>query len=211
MSENPKSTLRLLIVDDHFFVRMGLAESLNDEPDLEVVAEAGNLTEALDAGSRQRPDVVLMDLNLPDADGVETMAALRATDPDVRVIMLSVDEGEDDIHRAVQAGACGYLPKSIERDDLLEAIRTVGTGGTYFPARIATRLAERSRRPELTEREMQVLTLLVQGCSNKEAGSRLGVTEPTIKLHVGNILRKLEVLDRTQAVTAAIQRGLVRL
>ena len=210
MSTQPE-IIRLLIVDDHFFVRMGLAESLDDESDLEVVAQAGNRTEALREFTRHSPDVVLLDLNLPDADGVATLASIREHAPDARAIMLSVDEGEDDIHRAVEAGARGYLPKSIERDDLLEAIRTVAGGESYFPARIATRLQDRRNRPELTDREMQVLTLIVDGCSNKEAAAKLGVTEPTIKQHVGHILRKLDVLDRTQAVTAAIQRGLVRL
>lgn len=210
MNAQPE-VIRLLIVDDHFFVRMGLAESLDDESDLEVVAQAGNQAEAVREFTRHSPDVVLLDLNLPDSDGVATLAAIREHNPDARALMLSVDEGEDDIHRAVEAGACGYLPKSIERDDLLEAIRTVAAGESYFPARIATRLQERRNRPELTDREMQVLTLIVDGCSNKEAAAKLGVTEPTIKQHVGHILRKLDVLDRTQAVTAAIQRGLVRL
>ena len=206
-----RRTIHLLIVDDHFFIRMGLAESINEEADLRVVAQASNRAEALREHARHHPDIVLMDLNLPDADGIETLTAIRQVDEAARIIMLSVDEGEDDIHRAVQAGARGYLHKSVEREDLLEAIRAVAGDGTYFPARIAARLEERRNRPELTEREMQVLTLIVQGCSNKEAASRLGVTEPTVKQHVGNILRKLDVLDRTQAVTAAIQRGLVRL
>jgi len=210
MSEKPE-IIRILIVDDHFFVRMGLAESLEDEPDLTVVAQAGNRADALTAYAEMKPAVVLMDLNLPDASGVDTLTAIRENDPEARVIMLSVDEGEDDIHRAVTAGARGYLHKSIERDDLLEAIRTVAAGETYFPARIAARLRDRQGRPDLTDREMQVLTLIVAGCSNKEAAAKLGVTEPTIKQYVGNILRKLDVLDRTQAVTAAIQRGLVRL
>jgi DNA-binding NarL/FixJ family response regulator len=206
-----QAEIRLLIVDDHFFVRMGLAESLNDEPDLRVVAEAGTSAECMTAFAQHHPDVVLLDLNLPDGNGIDTLIAIRRSDPNARFIMLSVDEGEDDIHRAVEAGARAYLPKSIEREDLLEAVRAVAAGETYFPARIAGRLRDRRQRPDLTGREMQVLSLIVQGCSNKEAAANLGVTEPTIKQHVGNILRKLEVLDRTQAVTAAIQRGLVRL
>lgn len=210
-ADNTNDIIRLLIVDDHFFVRMGLAESINDEDDLEVVAEAGNSEEALAAFREHRPDVVLMDLKLPGKDGVETLADIRAESAEARTIMLSVDEGEDDIHRAVQAGARGYLPKSTEREELLEAIHCVHAGETYFPAQIAQRLQVRSQRPDLTDREMQVLELLVRGFSNKEAAAELKVTEPTIKQHAGHLFKKLNVLDRTQAVTAAIQRGIVKL
>ncbi len=209
--QNSNVPIRLLIVDDHFFVRMGLAESINDEDNLEVVAEAGNSDEALAAYREHRPDIVLMDLKLPGKDGVETIAAIREEDEAARIIMLSVDEGEDDIHRSVQAGARGYLPKSTEREELLEAIYSVHAGETYFPAQIAQRLEARSQRPELTDREMQVLELIVKGYSNKEAAAELNVTEPTIKQHAGHLFKKLKVLDRTQAVTAAIQRGIVKL
>lgn len=212
MTEPQKQeTIRLLIVDDHFFVRMGLAESINDEDNLEVVAEAGNCDEAVAAFCEHHPDVVLMDLKLPGKDGVETVTAIREKNENARVLMLSVDEGEDDIHRSVQAGARGYLPKSTEREELLEAIQCVHAGETYFPAQIAQRLEARSARPELTEREMQVLELIVKGFSNKEAAAELNVTEPTIKQHAGHLFKKLNVLDRTQAVTAAIQRGIVKL
>ncbi len=210
MSEKNES-IRLLIVDDHFFVRMGLVESLNDEPDFKVVAEAGNHDEAIAAYREHRPDVVLMDLKLPGQDGTEISAAIREIDPEARVIMLSVDEGEDDIHRSVQAGAKGYLPKSIDREELIEGVRSVAAGENYFPAQIAQRLEARSQRPDLTDREMQVLELIVKGHSNKEAAAALNVTEPTIKQHAGHLFRKLNVLDRTQAVTAAIQRGIVKL
>lgn len=206
-----KKSIRLLIVDDHFFVRMGLVESLSDEPDIEVVAQSGNYDEALAAYTEHHPSVVLMDLKLPGKDGVEISAAIRTADPEANILMLSVDEGEDDIHRSVQAGAKGYLPKSIDREELIEGIRSVAEGEKYFPAQIAQRLEARSQRPDLTDREMQVLTLIVKGYSNKEAAAALEVTEPTIKQHAGHLFRKLGVLDRTQAVTAAIQRGIVKL
>jgi len=204
-------TIRLLIVDDHFFVRMGLVESLNDETDIVVVAEAGNYDEALAAYAKHRPSLVLMDLKLPARDGVEVSAAIREQDPEAKILMLSVDAGEDDIHRSVRAGAAGYLPKSIDREELIEAIRSVARGERYFPAQIARRLEARAQRPDLTEREMQVLELIVKGYSNKEAAAALNVTEPTIKQHAGHVFRKLGVLDRTQAVTAAIQRGIIKL
>ena len=211
MTAEKEKPIRLLIVDDHFFVRMGLVESLNDEPDFEVLAEAGNYDEAIAAYAEHQPDLVLMDLTLPSKNGVEILAAIRESDPEARVIMLSVDAGEDDIHRSVQAGAKGYLPKSIDREELIDAIRGVHDGGKYFPAQIAQRLEARSQRPDLTNREMQVLELIVKGHSNKEAAAALNVTEPTIKQHAGHLFRKLNVLDRTQAVTAAIQRGIVKL
>jgi DNA-binding NarL/FixJ family response regulator len=210
MTENAQ-LVRLLIVDDHFFVRMGLIESLSDEVDLEVVAEAGNYEEAIAAYREHRPTVVLMDLKLPGKDGIEISASIREFDGEANILMLSVDEGEDDIHRSVQAGAKGYLPKSIDREELIEAIRSVHNGETYFPAQIAQRLEARSQRPDLTDREMQVLELIVKGHSNKEAAAALNVTEPTIKQHAGHLFKKLNVLDRTQAVTAAIQRGIVKL
>ncbi|MGB0581608.1 MAG: response regulator [Limisphaerales bacterium] len=203
--------IRILIVDDHFFVRMGLRDSLNDEDDLEVVSEASNHDEALAAYDRERPDIVLMDLKMPGKDGVETAAAIRERSPEAKLIMVSVDEAENDIYRSVEAGAKGYLPKSIDREELLEAIHCVHDGESYFPAQIAQRLAAYAERPELTDREMQVLELIVQGHSNKEAAAKLGVTEPTIKQHAGHVYKKLNVLDRTQAVTAAIQRGIVKL
>ena len=203
--------IRILLVDDHFFVRMGLRDSLNDEDDLAVIAEAGNFDEALAAFEEHQPDIVLMDLKMPGKDGVETAAAIREKNSAAKFIMLSVEEAENDIHRSVQAGAKGYLPKSIDREELLEAIHCVHRGETYFPAQIAQRLAAHAERPELTDREMQVLELIVQGHSNKEAAAKLGVTEPTIKQHAGHLFKKLNVLDRTQAVTAAIQRGIVKL
>jgi DNA-binding NarL/FixJ family response regulator len=203
--------IRLLLVDDHYMVRIGLASSLSDEPDLKVVGQAENCAEALTQFIQLQPDVMLLDLQLPDGDGSTVIRAIRQHHPKARIIILSVNETEEDIHRAVAAGAAGYLPKSIAPEEMLTAIRAVHQGEKYFPAPIAARLADRESRSELTAREQEVLLLLVRGRSNKEIASDLDIAPRTVKLHVGHILHKLAVLDRTQAVTAALQRGLVRL
>jgi DNA-binding NarL/FixJ family response regulator len=203
--------IRLLLVDDHFVVRMGLASSLNLEADMEVVAECGKGEQALELFRRHRPDVTLMDWRLPGMNGVETTAAIRREAGDARVIMLSAFEGEEDIHSAVQAGVSAYLPKSVEREELLAAIRAVHGGGSYFPAAIAEKLKAHMSRPELSPREMEVLRLIVKGRLNKEIADALGLAEITVKQHVSSILAKLGVADRTQAATAAIQRGIVHL
>lgn len=203
--------IRLLLVDDHYMVRIGLASSLSDEPDLKVVGQAENGADALTQFLQLQPDVTLLDLQLPDGDGSTVIRAIRQHHPKARLIILSVNETEEDIHRAVAAGAAGYLPKSIASEEMLTAIRAVHQGEKYFPTQIAARLAERESRSELTTREQEVLQLLVRGRSNKEIASDLEIAPRTVKLHVGHILQKLEVMDRTQAVTAALQRGLVRL
>lgn len=206
-----KKRTRLLLVDDHFVVRMGLAGSLDAEHDLKVVAECGNGEQAVEAYRDQRPNVVVMDWRLPGMTGVQATAAIRAEFPDARIVILSNYDGEDDIHQAVQAGAMAYLPKSVEREELLAAIRSVAAGGAYFPPAIAARLAARRNRPELSPREMDVLRQVVRGASNKEIARSLGIAEITVKLHVSKLLEKLDVADRTQAATTAIQRGIVHL
>lgn len=203
--------IRILIVDDHFMVRMGLASSLNDENDLEVIGEASTADEAIRAYRRLQPDVTLMDLRLPDADGTATIRAIREEFPAAKLLVLSVNELEEDIHQSVAAGAMGYLPKSVDPDELLRAIHSVYLGKAYFHPTITSRMAERESHSKLTARELQVLELLVKGHSNKEVACALDISTRTAKLHVGNILKKMDVLDRTQAVTAALKRGLVRL
>lgn len=203
--------IRLMVVDDHFFVRMGLACSLNGEPDMRVVAEADHGLQAIKLYREHRPDVVLLDGRLPGLSGVETLAALRGEFPDARVLMLSIDEGEEDVYRALQAGAAGYLPKATQLDELLLAIRTVHAGGRYVTQAVAARLAERGPGAALTGRELEVLELVSKGLSNREIGSVLGCSETTAKWHLKNIMQKLEVSDRTEATRVAVERGILHL
>lgn len=207
----PSRKIRVLLVDDHFIVRIGLAGSLNQEADMQVVAEASDGTEAVALFTKHKPDVTLMDGRLPDIHGTEAITRIRSTAPEARIILLSIDETEEDIARAVAAGIQGYLPKSIVRAELLDAIRHVHRGGTYFPASIAKRIAARGDRSALTERELEVLRLVVQGRANKQIADTLGIAEITVKVHVSHILEKLGVPDRTRAATLAIERGLIRI
>jgi len=207
----PISKIRVMLVDDHFFVRMGLAASLHDEPDIEVVAEAGDGRAAVGLYRQLRPDLVILDRRMPDSDGMETMRAVLGEFTSARFIMLSVDDGEDYIFNAIQAGAMSYLTKDVQRDELLVAIRTVHGGERYLPQAIAARLASRVFRPELSSRELEVLHSIARGMSNKEISARLAIAEPTVKMHVHNLLAKLGVNDRTQATTEALRRGMIHL
>jgi len=203
--------IRIMIVDDHFVVRMGLAAIINMQPDMAVVAEASNGQQAIDLFRRHRPDVVLMDLRLPGMNGVEATQAITREFPNSRIIVLTTYDGDEDIYRALQAGARAYLLKEMPGEELLEAIRAVRAGQRRIPAAIAARLADRVSRSELTQREMEVLKLIVKGLSNKEIGAALSITEGTVKIHINNILSKLGVSDRTQAATFALQQGIVHL
>ena len=203
--------LRVIIVDDHPIVRAGLEAVISDQPDMLVVGQAATGTEAVDLALRERPDVALMDLRLPEMNGVEAIAAIRAHWPDARVIVLTTFDGDEDIYRALQTGAQSYLLKDTPRADLLEAIRAVARGQKRIPPEVAARLVERIGAPALTEREIDVLRLMAHGRSNKEIGAELHISEGTVKFHVNNILGKLGVADRTQAVTSAIQRGIIHL
>jgi two-component system NarL family response regulator len=203
--------IRVLVADDHHVVRSGIAASIGLEDDLAVVAEADSGEQVVAQYRASYPDVVLMDLRLPGMSGIEATAALIREVPEARVIMFTTFEGEEDIYRAVQAGARGYLLKSAPREELLRAIRSVAAGERYLPPALAHRLAERMASEELSPRELEVLQQIGQGRSNKEIGSALGITEDTVKRHVTNLLAKLRVLDRTQATTAAIRRGIIRL
>jgi len=208
--KSPRKT-RLMLVDDHFVVRAGLAGSLGLDPEIQIVAECGNGEEALVAYRKHQPDVVLMDWRLPGISGVEAVRQIRAEFPDARILQLTICEGEEDIFRAAEAGVRGYLPKSVSRRELLAAIHAVHRGEEFFPPTIKAKLDARRGRPELNAREQTVLQLIVNGRSNKEIASDLGIAEVTVKFHVGNLLAKLGVMDRTQATTAAIQRGIVHL
>jgi two-component system NarL family response regulator len=204
---NPK--LKVLIADDHAVVRIGLRASLEMEPDIQVVAEAGSGEQALAQYRKHRPDVVLMDLRMPGLDGIQTTAALAREAPPARVIVISTFQGGDDILRAMQAGAMTYLPKSVPREELIKAVRAIAKGETYLPNIVASRLAERLRRPDLTVRELEVLRLVAAGNSNKAIASALSIEVGSVKLHVGKILEKLHARDRTEAATMAIQAGIV--
>ncbi len=206
-----KRKIRILIVDDHAMVRFALAEAIAGESDLVLVAEAANGNEALEHYRKHRPDVVTMDFHLPGADGVVTTAWLRNEFADARVLLLSVFEGEEDIWRAVQAGALGYVPKSAEIAEILEGIRELAADRGFFTPAIAARLEERRSRDTLSPRELQVLREIVAGHSNKEISTSLGLSEAAVKLYISNTLAKLGVADRTQAAIQAIRRGIVHL
>lgn len=202
---------RLLLVDDHYFVRMGLSASINRETDLKVVAEAQNGAEALALYAEHRPDVVIMDGRLPDRPGTEVLMAIRSADPGARVVMLSIDETEEDVHRAMEGGALGYLGKSAPWEMLLAAIRSAAQGRTYLPPALAAHLAARRHRRPLSPRELDILRLVIKGQPNKLIADALGIAEMTVKVHLSHIFYKLEVNDRVSAVAIAVQRGLVRM
>ena len=211
MMSTVTSSIRILLADDHPIVRDGLAAVIEDQPDMTVVAQAATGDGAVALALQLRPDVVLMDLRMPGMGGVNAIRALRAQWPQVRVVVLTTYDGDEDIYRALQAGARAYLLKDTPRADLLDAIRAVHQGQTRIPPEVAAKLAERVAGQELTARELDVLRLLVLGRSNREIAAALHVGEGTVKFHVNNILGKLGVQDRTQAATEALRRGIVHL
>lgn len=204
--------IRLLIVDDHPVVRDGLVAILHQgEPDLEVVGEAGDGLEAVTAWRALRPTVTIMDLQLPGLSGVEAITAIRREDPEARVLVLTTFDGDADIQRALEAGARGYLMKTVRRAILIEAVRAVAAGQRYLPPATAARLVEAMEAERLTPRELDVLRLLARGQRNREIADELGLAEPTVKIHVNNLLRKLQAKDRTEATVVALRRGLIHL
>lgn len=203
--------IRVIIVDDHPVVRFGIAAIIGLQSDMSVVAEAGSGEEARDVCSRIEADIILMDLRLPGISGVETIRDILKTHPALRFIVLTTYDGDEDIYRALEAGAKSYLLKAMPHNDLLRAIRTVNAGSKYIPEMVTKSLAERPPQSELSLREMEVLELIVKGHSNKEIGSKLGISEATVKWHVNIILSRLNVSDRTQAAVAALQRGIIHL
>ncbi len=205
------SPIRVLAVDDHPLIRAGVVAFLATEPDLQVVAEAANGEEALEQYRELRPDIVLMDLSMPVMDGLSATRAILDEFPDASVIVLTTYDGDEDIHRALDAGARGYLLKDMVAADVLNVIRTVHGGRRGIPHAVAAKLAEHTPRIPLTPREAEVLSLVAKGLSNAEVAARIGRTEGTVKVHLKNILQKLDASDRTEAVTTALRRGFIRL
>ncbi len=206
-----KSTIRILIVDDHAMVRLALSQAIERYTDLCLVGEATNGDNAVSLYRNLRPDVVTMDFKLPDRNGDEIIAQIRAEFPDARVVLLSIFENPESIWRATEAGALGYVSKAAEIDEVVTAIRRVADGKSYFSAGLAEKLTHRHKQENFSRRELAVLDLLVAGRSNKEIVTDLQMSISTVKHHLEKIFAKLGVNDRTQAATAAVQRGIIRL
>jgi DNA-binding NarL/FixJ family response regulator len=209
---NQPPSIRILVAEDHILVRDGLVSILNHQADMTVVAEADDGAQAVALYRQHQPDVTLMDLQMPNLEGANAIAQIRAEFPDARIIVLTTYDGDADIYRGLRAGARGYLLKDATSQELLSAVRAVHQGERQIAPRVALKLAERVEGPdELTERELSVLRLLMQGNSNQEIGTTLKISEGTVKYHINHILQKLGVRDRTQAVIAALKRGLMHL
>ena len=206
-----KPAIRVMCVEDHRIVREGLALIINQEPDMKIVGSCATVAEAIDLYRTLRPDVTLMDLRLGTSSGVDAIKAIRKDDPEARVIVLTMYEGDEDIFRAHQAGASTYLLKDTLSSDLVRVVREVHAGERPVLPEVQARLAERASMPTLTSREIEVLQLISQGLRNKEVGAMLGITEGTVQIHVKNIFAKLNVNDRTGAVQVAVRRGLIQM
>lgn len=206
-----KNNISILLVDDHYMVRIGLKAILSLEPEFRIIGEAEDGQGALKRFRESAPDITLMDLRMPGMGGIETTATILKEFPDAKVIMLTTYDGDEDIYRGLKAGAKGYVLKRVRGDELVHAIKTVHAGGRYLSPDAARRLAEHSQGSELTQRELEVLRFLAKGLNNKEIGNLIGCTRFTVKFHVKNILQKLSVADRTEAVAAAMQRGILRM
>lgn len=209
MSEAGK--IRVLIADDHFVVRSGLAAIIEAQTDMTVVAEASNGLEAVVEFQALHPDVVLMDLQMPEVDGAAAIRSIKNEFPDAKIIVLTTFDGDEDIFRALKAGAAGYLLKDAGKSELLSAVRAVFSGQKFLLPNIAEKLADRVYGNDLTARELEILQGILDGYSNKEIGLKLNITEGTVKNHINSILGKLDVSDRTQAVLCAVKRGILRL
>ena len=205
------SQATVLVVDDHALVRTGVANIISNEPDLQVVAEAANGVEAIAAFERYRPDVTLLDLRMPVMEGVEAVRQIRQRDPAARVIVLTTYDTDEDITRALKAGAKAYVLKDITASALIACIHDVLAGKTYLAPTAAAKLAEGVARVQLTPRELATLRLMADGRSNKEIAGELGISERTVKTHLGHLFEKLGVTSRTEAVKVAARRGLVRM
>jgi DNA-binding NarL/FixJ family response regulator len=210
MSTAPKQ-IRIALVDDHPLLRQGIAALISDQPDLQLVGQASNGLEAIEQFRLHRPDVMLMDLQMPGMNGIDAMSAIRAEFPDARFVVLTTYTGDVQIVRALKAGARAYLLKSLLHRELLDTIRAVHAGQKRIPPEIAAELADHAADDALTPREIEVLRLIAAGNANKIVADQLSITEETVKAHVKNILSKLDANDRTHAVTIALKRGIIEL
>src|SRR5258708_36228018 len=206
---DPGKPIRILTVEDHPVFRAGLTTIITSEPDLLLIGQATNGTEAIAEFRRQRPDITLMDLRLPGINGTDTLIAIRGEYPHARIIMLTTADSDVEIQRALRAGAAAYLLKDMPKHEIIAAIRSVHGGRRHVPAEVAARLAEHLGEEDLTTRELDVLRLISDGHRNKQIADRLGVAETTVNLHIKNMVDKLGANDRTHAVTIAIRRGLL--
>ena len=208
---NAAEKIKVMIVDDHPLMRVGVASIVNARPDMTVVAQTGTGEEAVSLFAQHKPDITLMDLRLPGMGGVDAIQAIRNRWPGAKFVVLTTYEGDEDIHRALEAGARGYIIKGMPYQTLIDALIRVHTGGRFLPAPVTKALESRTPNSDLSSREREVLRHMVDGMTNKEIANLLGITEATVKCHVSTILMRLNVSDRTQAVVTALQRGLVHL
>jgi two-component system NarL family response regulator len=210
-SSTKKKRIRILIADDHTVVREGLVSLVKRKSDMVIVAEARNGREAVDLWKEHRPDVALLDLRMPELDGVSAIKEIRELDGNAHIVVLTTYDGDEDIYRAIKAGAKAYLLKDTARDALVDCVRKVHAGETYLPAPLAAKLAERVSGAALSAREVEVLQRMGAGKSNKEIGAELFISEGTVKTHVKSIFTKLDVVSRTEALATATRRGLIQL